>query len=64
VLASEIGPYVETLIRRYRKLRGPNDTFASFIARLSLQELTEFGAKPEFANLPPAPAIIAEPRAS
>jgi sulfite reductase (ferredoxin) len=64
VLASEVGPYVETLIRRYRKLRAPNDTFASFIARLSPQELMEFGAKPSFANLPPAPAIIAEPRAS
>jgi len=64
VLASEVGPYVETLIRRYRKLRAPNETFASFIARLSPQELTEFGAKPSFANLPPAPAIVAEPRAS
>ncbi|MEA2432904.1 MAG: hypothetical protein QOG54_361 [Actinomycetota bacterium] len=64
VLASEMGPYVETLIRRFRKLRKPDETFAEFVARLSPEEFLEFGAKPVFANLPPAPSVIAEPRAS
>ena len=64
VLASEMGPYVETLIRRFRRLREPDETFASFVARLSPEEFLEFSAKPAFANLPPAPTVIAEPRAS
>ena len=63
VLANEVGPYVETLIRRYRQKRGVDETFARFIGRLSDAELKTFAAKPAFANLPPAPAIVAEPRA-
>ena len=63
VLANELGPYVEALIRRYRKLRNEGETFARFIARLTDAELKTFGAKPAFHNLPPAPSIVAEPRA-
>ena len=63
VLANELGPYVETLIRRYRKLRNEGETFARFIARLTDAELKTFGAKPVFHNLPPAPSIVADPRA-
>jgi sulfite reductase (ferredoxin) len=62
VLASELGPYVETLIRRYRARRQADDTFSAFVNRLSDQELNEFGAKPRFVGLPPAPTMIAEPR--
>jgi hypothetical protein len=64
VLASELGPYVEALIRRYRSRREPGETFARFVARLSNEELQRFGAKPAFIGLPPAPTIVAEPRAS
>jgi sulfite reductase (ferredoxin) len=64
VLGNELGPYVETVVRRYRKLRAPDDTFASFVNRLSDRELSEFGSKPNFVALPPAPGIIAEARAS
>jgi sulfite reductase (ferredoxin) len=64
VLASELGPYVETLIRRYRARRAPDDTFASFVSSLSDAELAEFSKKPRFTGLPPAPSVIAEPRAS
>ena len=64
VLASELGPYVETLVRRYRKARVADDTFASFVARLSDEEFLAFGKKPHFATSPPAPTIVAEPRAS
>ena len=64
VLASEAGPYIETLIRRYRKLRRAEESFAAFVNRLGRDELQEFVAKPAFANLPPAPAIVAEPRVS
>jgi sulfite reductase (ferredoxin) len=64
VPASEIGPYVETLIRRYRRGRQQEDTFSRFIARLSEDELKTFAAKPEFPGAPPAPGIAAEPRAS
>ena len=64
VLASELGPYVETLIRRYRKLRSADETFAAFVNRLSDAELKEFGAKPVFGTAPPPPTIVAEPRAS
>ena len=64
VLASEAGPYIETLIRRYRKLRQGEESFASFVHRLGRDELAEFVAKPTFVNLPPAPAIVAEPRVS
>lgn len=64
VLASELGPYVETLVKRYRARREPGDTFSSFVNRLSDRELAEFSAKPRFVGLPPAPTIVAEPRAS
>ena len=64
VLASETGPYVETLIRRYRQGRTEGETFSNFINRLSDAELLAFSRKPVFQNLPPAPTIIAEPRAS
>jgi len=64
VLASELGPYVETLIRRYRSERTDGDTFSSFVNRLSDAELAAFAAKPVFAGAPPAPTVIAEPRAS
>ncbi len=64
VLASEVGPYTETLIRRYRKLRRGEESFAAFIARLAPNELQEFAKKPHFTGLPPAPSIVAEPRAS
>ncbi|MEA2486985.1 MAG: hypothetical protein QOF16_639, partial [Actinomycetota bacterium] len=64
VLASEIGPYIETLIRRYRKLRSPEDSFSSFVNRLGATELADFVAKPIFDIVPPAPGVIAEPRAS
>ncbi|MGH2755430.1 MAG: nitrite/sulfite reductase [Actinomycetota bacterium] len=64
VLASEIGPYVEALIRRYRRLRRDDDTFASFVNSLSDSDFQTFAAKPAFTGLPPAPGVIAEPRAS
>jgi sulfite reductase (ferredoxin) len=64
VLASETGPYVETLIRRYRSQRDADETFAAFINRLTDQEFLVFTRKPQFIGLPPAPTIIAEPRAS
>ncbi|MGH2748229.1 MAG: nitrite/sulfite reductase [Actinomycetota bacterium] len=64
VLASEVGPYVETLIRRYRGQRSDGESFAAFVNRLSEGDLKTFAAKPAFAGLPPAPAAIAEPRAS
>ncbi|MGI8408158.1 MAG: nitrite/sulfite reductase [Actinomycetota bacterium] len=62
--ANETGPYIETLVRRYRKLREPDDTFASFVARLDDKELANFASKPAFDNLPPAPSAHPEPRAS
>jgi sulfite reductase (ferredoxin) len=62
--ANEAGPYIETLVRRYRKQRVADDTFASFIARLDDKELANFAAKPEFHDLPPAPSAHPEPRAS
>lgn len=62
--ASEIGPYVESLIRRYRSLRRPEETFAAFVNRLEAKELATFAAKPDFPQAPPAPAVVAEPRAS
>jgi sulfite reductase (ferredoxin) len=64
VLGNELGPYVEELILRYRKARSDDDSFSSFVNRLSDAELAEFAAKPKFVGLPPAPTIIAEPRAS
>ena len=64
VLGNELGPYVETLVRRYTRSRRDNDTFASFVNRLTDAELSEFGAKPDFVGLPPAPGILAEARAS
>ena len=62
VPASELGPYVETLIRRFRSRRRPDESFAGFVARLDDGALREFGARPALAGAPPAPAIIAEPR--
>ncbi len=62
--AHELGPYVEALIRRYRSQRAADDTFASFVARLSDRELVEFGAKPTGLLATPASTVIAEPRAS
>jgi sulfite reductase (ferredoxin) len=64
VVASELGPYVETLIRRFRAQRTGDETFARFVDRLSDPELARFAAKPHFAIAPPAPGVIAEPRAS
>lgn len=64
VLASELGPYVETLIRRYRTRRHDGETFARFIGRLPDDELQRFASKPAFVGLPPAPSVLAEPRAS
>ncbi len=64
VLASEIGPYVETLVRRYRRERRDGESFANLIARLSDAELASFAAKPAAAAMAPAPGVIAEPRAS
>jgi sulfite reductase (ferredoxin) len=62
VLASEVGPYVETLIRRYRSAKQDGESFAQYVNKLSDAELQLFGAKPAFSGLPPAPTIIAEPR--
>jgi sulfite reductase (ferredoxin) len=62
VPASEIGPYVETLIRRYRRDRREAETFASYVARLSDSELAAFGAKPPFPTAPPPPLAAAEVR--
>jgi sulfite reductase (ferredoxin) len=62
VLGNEVGPYVETLIRRYRNGRAADDTFASFVDGLDEAELKQFAAKPDFVGLPPAPGVIAEPR--
>jgi sulfite reductase (ferredoxin) len=62
VLANELGPYVETLIGRYRARREPDDTFASYVARLSEHEMRRFAAKPQFTGLSPAPAALPEPR--
>ena len=64
VLGNELGPYVETLVRRYLVAKREGDTFATFVNRLDDQELATFAAKPKFSNLPPAPTAIAEPRAS
>jgi len=64
VPAGELGPYITTLVNRYRRARNDDDTFASFVKRLSDAELKSFGAKPDFPLAPPAPSIIAEPRAS
>jgi sulfite reductase (ferredoxin) len=64
VLASELGPYVEALIRRYRTQRSNGESFSSFVNRLSDDELRRFAAKPAIQGLPPAPTIVAEPRAS
>jgi sulfite reductase beta subunit-like hemoprotein len=64
VLASELGPYVEALVRRYRAARSDDENFASFVARLTDEEFKAFGAKPRFATRQPAPTIVAEPRAS
>ena len=64
VFAHELGPYVEALIKRYRRDRRENETFAAFVARLSDAELKAFAAKPHMALSTPAPSAIAEPRAS
>jgi sulfite reductase (ferredoxin) len=62
VPASELGPYVETLILRYRARRNGHQSFAAFISGLDDEQLKEFGSKPSIPGAPPAPAIIAEPR--
>ena len=62
VPASELGPYVETLILRFRSQKREGENFASFIARLGPEELKRFGAKPTFPQAPPAPTVIAEAR--
>jgi sulfite reductase (ferredoxin) len=64
VLGNELGPYVETIVRRYTSSRRGDDTFASFVNRLTDAELIDFGSKPDFVGLPPAPGILAEARAS
>jgi sulfite reductase (ferredoxin) len=64
VPASELGPYVETLIHRYRARRSDGESFAGYIARLTDAELAAFAAKPDFPQASPAPAALAEPRAS
>ncbi|MFN2488536.1 MAG: nitrite/sulfite reductase [Actinomycetota bacterium] len=64
VPASEVGPYVETLIRRFRGARRDDENFAHFVKRLSDPELRVFAAKPTFKSSPPAPALVAEPRTS
>lgn len=64
VLGNELGPYVETLISRFQRARIEGENFADYVNRLSPQELKDFGSKPTFRNLPPAPTAIAEPRAS
>ena len=63
VPASEIGPYIEALIARYRSKRRDDETFASFVARLDEKELKAFGSRPALPTAPPPPAIVAEPRA-
>jgi hypothetical protein len=45
-------------------MRKEDDTFASFVNSLPEAEFQAFAAKPTFTGLPPAPAVIAEPRAS
>ena len=62
VLGSETGPYVEALVRRYRKQRNEDENFAAFIARLSDAELAEFASKPTLVGAPPASSVIAEAR--
>ena len=64
ILASEIGPYIETLVRRYLAQRADGETYAAFVNRLSPAEMQEYSAKPAFEGLPPAPSIVAEPRLS
>jgi sulfite reductase (ferredoxin) len=64
VPASEVGPYVETLIRRWRARRRDGESFAAFVDRLDDQELAAFAAKPVFQGAPPAPSAIAEPRSA
>jgi sulfite reductase (ferredoxin) len=62
--ASEVGPYVETLIRHYRSSRQDGEGFSAFVNKLTDTELAAFGARPALSAAPPAPSIIAEPRAS
>ncbi|CAN5199917.1 sulfite reductase SirA [soil metagenome] len=64
VLASEAGPYVETLVRRFRAGRAEGESFAAFVNRLSDQELQRFGSKPQAGRMTPPPAALAQPRAS
>lgn len=64
VLGSEVGPYVEALVRRYRKGRAEGENFAAFIARLSDDELAAFATKPALVGAPPASSVIAEARVS
>ena len=62
VPASELGPYVEALIGRYRARRAEGESFASFIARLDDEQMRDFAARPALQGPPPPPAIVAEPR--
>ncbi len=64
ILASEAGPYVETLVRRFRAGRIEGESFSAFVNRLSDEELQRFGSKPSFGRMTPAPAALAQPRAS
>jgi sulfite reductase (ferredoxin) len=43
ILAEESADYVESLVRRYLRRRRDDDTFSSFVRRLSDDELTRFG---------------------
>jgi hypothetical protein len=51
-------------VRRYRRDRRDGESFSDLVARLSDGELASFAAKPPTAAMAPAPAAIAEPRAS
>lgn len=64
VPASEAGPYIETLIRRWRARRRPGESFSAFVNRLDDRELAAFAAKPVFEQAPPAPTAAAEPRSA
>ncbi len=62
--ASEAGPYIESLIKRYRRQREDGETFARFVGRLDDPALAAFAAPSESSAPLPAPASVAEPRSS
>ncbi|HEU4487882.1 MAG TPA: hypothetical protein VFS38_01190, partial [Actinomycetota bacterium] len=64
ILASEAGPYIETLVRRFRAARAGDESFACFVNRLSEEEFQRFAAKPQAARTTPSPAALAQPQAS